>query len=279
MLYRGTPDNPALMVDARLAAAVMSVAVGPSGRNDAYLLSLDEFLTAHNESDGSSNEVSGEDHSRDDATGELARMVKMLQAELRPYFLVGAGSNEHGQLLLDGGSGASSIREAHETSEVLLVVPRDEFEEDEDHEPASLHAGGGHTALLTEGGRLHLWGWNGAGQLGREDAFLEDDAAAGAGCSFDVVPPLDLTVAAADLGHNHTVVIECHIEGNRTCILLRRRRPGPASRLDGGRRGRSDAVVVLAPHPCRTRGCGLCRRRHRPVRCSTRRGSPKAGRL
>ena len=206
LLYRGTPDNPAFwrrsLVDMRLAAAVMSVAVGPSGRNDAYLFSLDEFLKAHNAAGGGSEE----DHSRDDATGELARMVKMLQAELRPYFLVGAGSNEHGQLLFNGVNGANTVKEVHETSEVLLVVPRDECETD--HEPASLHAGGGHTALLTKSGRLHLWGWNGAGQLGREKAFLEDKSSAPAGCSFDVVPPLDIKVAAADLGHNHTVVIE-----------------------------------------------------------------------
>ena len=29
-------------------------------------------------------------------------MVKLLQSEYRPYFLFGAGSNEHGQLLLPG---------------------------------------------------------------------------------------------------------------------------------------------------------------------------------
>ena len=208
LLYRGTPDNTAFwrraLVDARQVAAVMSVAVGPSGRNDAYLFSLDEFLTPHNGAGGGS-----EDHARDDATGELARMVKKLQAEFRPYFLVGAGSNEHGQLLIDGVNGANTVKEVHEISEVLLVVPRDDHGKDGDQEPASLlHTGRGHSALLTKSERLHLWGWNGAGQLGRENGISGGRCAAEAGCSFDVVPPLDLAVAAADLGRNHTVVIE-----------------------------------------------------------------------
>ncbi|EJK65722.1 hypothetical protein THAOC_13394 [Thalassiosira oceanica] len=210
LLYRGTPDNPAFwrraLLDMPLAAAVMSVAEGPSGRNDAYLLSLDEFLTAHNQPRGSDG---GPNHSGDDATGELARMVGSLQTDFRPYFLFGAGSNEHGQLLLNGvpgdDNGSESTKEAHEVSEVLLVTPRDD--KDEDHEASSLHAGGGHSALLTGGGRLHLWGWNGAGQLGREGAFLEEEAD-DTRSLFDVVPPLGMKVAAADLGHSHTVVIE-----------------------------------------------------------------------
>jgi len=208
LLYRGTPDNPAFwgraLLDMPLAAAVMSAAEGPSGRNDAYLRSLDEFLRAHGPAGGPDGDYSG-----DDATGELARMVGRLQTDCRPYFLFGAGSNERGQLLLDGasGAGAGPVEEVREVSEVLLVAPRDGREGGEDHHvPASLHAGGGHSALLTRGGRLYLWGWNGAGQLGREAAFLEEEA--GAGPPLDVVPPLGMEVAAAGLGHGHTAVIE-----------------------------------------------------------------------
>jgi len=153
LLYRGTPDNPAfwkrVLLDLPLAAAIISVAIGPSGPNDLYLLHLHSFLAQHNVASHqtpslASTEVATElaspsslegDHSGDTDTGELATMVKLLQSEYRPYFLFGAGSNEHGQLLLPSSASGSGVEgeeegdsemetEVDELTELLLVTPR-----------------------------------------------------------------------------------------------------------------------------------------------------------
>mmetsp|Transcript_4099 Transcript_4099/g.9095 ORF Transcript_4099/g.9095 Transcript_4099/m.9095 type:complete len:800 (+) Transcript_4099:122-2521(+) len=218
LLYRGTPENPAfwkrVLLDLPLAAAIISVAIGPSGHNDVYLLHLDSFLT-HAAEHSKSAASALEDHSGDFHTGELAGMVKLLQSKYRPYFLFGAGSNEHRQLLLnaEGGDNKSTIqndvREVDELTEILLVVPRkddNKGEDDNSHEPKSLHAGGGHSALLNNDGDLYLWGWNDAGQLGcAPSKTIQGEAAS----SLNPIQPLsNIKVAAVDLGHTHTLVIE-----------------------------------------------------------------------
>jgi len=202
LLYRGTPDNPAfwkrVLLDLPYAAAVISVARGPSGPNDVYLNNLHTFLTnaAQHSYDAA---LALSNHSGDYHTGELAGMVKKLQTELRPYFLFGAGSNEHNQLLLN----SINKEEVHEMNEMLLVVPR---QHNSDDCPKSIHAGGGHSALLTNNGNFYLWGWNDSNQLGREEELVveTDDSP-----SLNVVQPLsNIKVETTDLGYNHTLVIE-----------------------------------------------------------------------
>ena len=203
LLYRGTPDNPAfwkrVLLDLQYAAAVISVAIGPSGPNDVYLNNLHEFLTnaAKHSSDAA---FALANHSGDYHTGQLASMIKALQTELRPYFLFGAGSNEYNQLLLN----SINKEEVYEMNEVLLAVPRQQNSNDN---PKSIHAGGGHSALLTNNGDLYLWGWNDSNQLGRgKEPVGEtvDDSPL-----LNVAQPLsNIKVETADLGHNHTLVIE-----------------------------------------------------------------------
>ena len=252
LLYRGTPENPAfwerVVFDLPLAAAIMSVAIGPSGPNDVYLHQLNSFLlsTHHRGDTDGAFDLSGS--VGDACTGRLARLVLSLQSFYRPYFLFGSGSNEHNQLLLrsheehndeidnydDAGmeddDGLCSNEEGvSEMTELLLVVPRKEPAIESsinncDDQPRSLHAGGGHSALLTNGGDLYLWGWNDSGQLGRSDSTMtsntssEQDSVKGDGLVADsqsssplsnvVVPPLSFKVESVGLGHNHTLVIE-----------------------------------------------------------------------
>lgn len=241
LLYRGTPDNPAFwrrtLLDPPLAAAVISVAVGPSGPNDSYLFRLESFLDHATRPAQSTGAGAG-----DVRTGELAEMVRGFQTEARPYFLCGSGSNEHGQLLLgrsiklsgaryQGASGGGEregdtnarerMDEVRELTEMLLVVPRqgrkdssEDFLNEESaaghvarHDPRFLYAGGGHSALLTRGGDFYLWGWNNVGQLGRAPF------PGGLPSSSDPVPPLaGIRVARAALGHTHTLVIEADTE-------------------------------------------------------------------
>ena len=252
LLYRGTPENPAfwerVVFDLPLAAAIMSVATGPSGPNDVYLHQLNSFLlsTHHRGDTDGAFDLSGS--VRDECTGRLARLVRSLQSCYRPYFLFGSGSNEHTQLLLrsheehndeignyddvgmEDDNGLYSNEEGvNEMTELLLVVPRKQpviessINNCED-QPRSLHAGGGHSALLTNGGDLYLWGWNDSGQLGRPDSTMsrntssEQKSMKGDGLVADsqsscplsnvVVPPLSFKVESVGLGHNHTLVIE-----------------------------------------------------------------------
>lgn len=181
----------------------MSVAVGPSGRNDVYLLHLHEFLS---NTAGHSSAVAEmlKDHAHDDRTGELAGTVKQLQSDYRPYFLFGAGSNEHNQLLLNNVGDVENVDEVNELTEMLLVVPRQKQSEERSHghEPKSLYSGGGHSAFLTRGGDMYLWGWNEAGQLGRKESSASSTSL------LDPIRSLGINVETADLGHTHTLVIE-----------------------------------------------------------------------
>ena len=184
--------------------AIMSVAIGPSGRNDVYLLSLHEFLSdTANHLPGDAEAL--EDHAKDDRTGELANMVKLLQSEYRPYFLFGTGSNEHDQLLLNTKS--NDVDQVNELSEMLLVVPRNKQScQSSNDEPKSIHAGGGHSALLTNAGDLYLWGWNETGQLGQRS--IEDFETDASSSFLRPVQQLNIKVQTADLGHTHTLVVE-----------------------------------------------------------------------
>ncbi|KAL7533380.1 hypothetical protein ACHAXR_005195 [Thalassiosira sp. AJA248-18] len=237
LLYRGTPDNPAfwkrVLLDLPLAAAIMSVAIGPSGPNDVYLLHLHSFLT-HAAQHSASAALALQDHSGDFHTGELANMVKLLQTEYRPYFLFGAGSNEHNQLRLrssyvgdcDGNDAVPSENdvlddssEVYELTEMLLAVPRKSDNDNAiagaessagnvNHDPKSLHAGGGHSALLTHGGDLYLWGWNSAGQLGRQGSASKSIQGETSHLLSVGQPLSNVKVESVDLGHTHTLVIE-----------------------------------------------------------------------
>jgi len=203
LLYRGTSENPAfwqrVLFDLPLAAAVMSVAKGPSGPNDFYLMQLHSFLT-HAAKHSPAAATALEEHSGDDQTEKLAHMCKLLQTDYKPFFLFGAGSNEHNQLLLN--SNNTSVEEIHELVEMLLIVPRNS--DCVELLPKALHAGGGHSALLTDTGELYLWGWNESGQLGSVSKADKDLP-----FSENVVRPLpNIKVEHVSLGHNHTSLIE-----------------------------------------------------------------------
>jgi alpha-tubulin suppressor-like RCC1 family protein len=199
LLYRGTPDNPAIwrraLLDLPTAAAVISVSEGPSGKNDMYLNSLDRFLS-------DTHTVAAEN----DDTTSLANMVQFFQTKAQLFFLFGSGSNQHNQLLLDRPNNAAMLsnlgEDAHEQKEIVLCTPCSD-----DHasfKPAKLFAGGGHSGLLTENGNFYLWGWDEEGQCA---------SCVGGGVSSDsplpmIQPLAGLLVESAALGFSHTLVVE-----------------------------------------------------------------------
>ncbi|KAK1863712.1 hypothetical protein I4F81_006266 [Pyropia yezoensis] len=81
----------------------------------------------------------------------------------------------------------------------------------------AVDAGGGHSAALTEGGVLYLWGRGRDGQLGRADSGREGAAAGGGGgvvlasAAAYALTPVPLTgvgeVAAVALGGDHTLAL------------------------------------------------------------------------
>ena len=214
LLYRGTSENPAfwkrVLFDLPLAAAVMSVARGPSGPNDFYLMQLYSFLTHAAKHSSAAAATALEDHSGDDLTEKLAHMCTLLQTDYKPFFLFGTGSNEHNQLLLN------SVEETHQLVEMILIVPRNTDGGDVDLLPKALHAGGGHSALLTDTGELYLWGLNECGQLGSISNTISDDK----DLLFleNIVRPLpNIIVEHVSLGHNHTLLIE-KVTGRLFCF-------------------------------------------------------------
>ncbi|KAL7575073.1 hypothetical protein ACA910_000444 [Epithemia clementina (nom. ined.)] len=246
LLYRGTPDNPALwprvLRDLPYAAAVISVSIGPSGRNDEYLNKLHEFLVQQEQHDPQVGD--------DDDTMALYRMVQQYQTLQTPlFFLYGVGSNQHNQLNLGmkknrntagaGGGGCTSPTtdnrslmddggEVHEWTEILLCgvppalpsqsssnVPelsssfsssQQQQQQQEQDWPKQVLAGGGHSAVLTTQGNLYLFGWNDKGQCGAKNSTtkpLEDHAPA------PLHAPLqELRVETCALGFHHTLLIE-----------------------------------------------------------------------
>eukprot|EP00980_Cylindrotheca_fusiformis_P007349 scaffold1525_cov142-Cylindrotheca_fusiformis.AAC.149 len=197
LLYRGTPDSPAfwnrVMLDLPLAAAIMSVSEGPSGKNDFYLNSLDEFLTSTHTIDA-----------ENDDTTELARMTRHFQQNNSLYFLYGSGSNQHNQLMLDRPNNAACLvngEDAHEKKEIVLCTDRD----GDGERAKQIYAGGGHSALLTENGKLYLWGWNDDGQCGPNNTEEKKESIS----PMPTIKHLDgISVDSAALGFSHTLVIE-----------------------------------------------------------------------
>lgn len=207
LLYRGTPDNPAFTIRALLdpvyAAATMAVAIGPSGRNDEYLLQLDTFLndvsssptattTASTSKEDTTNNVLPfqQQHTGDTLTRKLASMARNYQSQNHLYFLFGSGSNQHDQLLLQSATRSHNNApnlfhgdEAHDLKEIVLAVPKVAVVEGaggrvpltHPPKPIRIYAGGGHSALLTKDGGLYLWGWNGMGQLGRRTSVVNSN--------------------------------------------------------------------------------------------------------
>lgn len=224
LLYRGTPSNPAFwtraLLDLPFAAAVMARAVGPSGRNDEYLYNLDDFLwdaAERTNKSAAAARAALDDHAGDADTRALASMCRKMNDNSTLHFLFGAGSDQHGQLRLRGvendnnAAGLVCGDEAREVKEIALAVPRERGNDDRHGEdalvPHAVYAGGAHSALLTRGGRLYLWGWNDHGQLGRRPNS-SDDGGQEEESLVPLTPPLDLKVATASLGHSHTAVIE-----------------------------------------------------------------------
>jgi len=200
LLYRGTPDNPAIwkraLLDLPFAAAIISIAEGPSGENDFYLNSLDHFLSETHNSIATEN----------DDTTSLANMARYFQAKSQLFFLFGSGSNQHNQLLLNRPNNAAMLNNGGEDSrsqtEIILCTPT--TNDSVSCKPVELFAGGGHSGLLTEKGDLYLWGWNENGQCANclEGGDSTDSP-------LPVVQPLSsLVVASAALGFSHTLVIE-----------------------------------------------------------------------
>ncbi|KAL3945484.1 MAG: hypothetical protein SGBAC_000455 [Bacillariaceae sp.] len=197
LLYRGTPDSPAfwnrMLLDLAHAAAIMAVSEGPSGKNDFYLNSLDDFLTNTHTIEAAN-----------DDTTSLAFMVRYFQKHSSLYFLYGSGSNQHNQLLLDRPNNAACLidgEDAHETKEIVLCTAK----QTEHDLPVNIYAGGGHSGLLTVSGKLFLWGWNDNGQCGPEIESREQDEVSPLPCAK---PLHGLVVEDAALGFSHTVVIE-----------------------------------------------------------------------
>lgn len=208
LLYRGTPTNPAFwnraLLDLPFAAAIMTVAVGPSGPNSEYLLNLDRFLFDASPS-AATSEL--EDVVGDLDTRALASMSRSL-SERRIYFLFGCGSNQHRQLQLSANAGLKNGDEAHDLKEIVITVPRQGDAGTEegamDVQPVGLYCGGGHSAMLTRDGSLYLWGWNEHGQLGRDRKDEDGDV----DCLRVVNPLEDILVKRVALGHSHTLVID-----------------------------------------------------------------------
>eukprot|EP00559_Dactyliosolen_fragilissimus_P006808 CAMPEP_0184870952 /NCGR_PEP_ID=MMETSP0580-20130426/39340_1 /TAXON_ID=1118495 /ORGANISM="Dactyliosolen fragilissimus" /LENGTH=735 /DNA_ID=CAMNT_0027373351 /DNA_START=173 /DNA_END=2377 /DNA_ORIENTATION=- len=244
LVYRGTPENPAFcirsLLDLPLAAAIMSVAIGPSGRNDEYLYNLDEFLTDFGGQDIDdsmsgmsvnsfalpSKVGSGTDKSHDTGTKTLAMLVRTFHQKANLHFLYGAGSNQSNQLLLQQSSaknnapGLVNLDEAHDLKEILLVVPKNIMKDkligfsEVRSQPKALYAGGSHSGLLTDQGILYLWGCKDSGQLGQGMnvyGYPKDGLLGRTGKSDDIPPmvsPLNMRVEVAAFGHAHTLVIE-----------------------------------------------------------------------
>ena len=196
LLYRGTADNPAIwpraLRDLTYAAAVMTVAVGPSGANGEYLQQLDDFL-----------ERTSPELKQSDDTFQLAELANRIRDDLHPYFLYGCGSNQHNQLLLASETNAASLideDECHELREMLLLSEK--VGDSRDRAQAIL-AGGGHSGVLTEQGRLVLFGWDGDGQLGTScsQESLSD--------GYSVMKALEgVQVSHCSLGFSHTLAVE-----------------------------------------------------------------------
>lgn len=141
-----------------------------------------------------------------DDTFEISRMCQALESRCQCFFLFGAGSNQHDQLLLNrsgGGHGDVDHDDVHILTELVLCTKRQKQSTHLIPRVHSIHAGGGHSGLLTEGGQLYLWGWNESNQLGSCSRYYLDDI------PLPCIPPLmDRIVKTLALGFSHTLIIE-----------------------------------------------------------------------
>jgi alpha-tubulin suppressor-like RCC1 family protein/cation transport regulator ChaC len=266
LLYRGTLDNPAMWLrplqDLTFAAgkdhwdagrlkssfplnlsflcpssAVMSVAVGPSGENLEYLERLDSFLT-HRRLEGTSSSDSNDSGNKSDDTTALSKLARRLRDNYGLFFLLGAGSNQHSQLMLrkaspnvvemlhedDDGCAKIDSEEVHGLKELVAACTQQGDAVMPDLPPrdagpdlaVDLLAGGGHTGILTSSGRLFLVGWNESGQLGRSPVGDDADEShiANAYEGHEIPMPIilkelsDVRVETASLGFSHTLIVE-----------------------------------------------------------------------
>lgn len=175
----------------------MTAAIGPSGKNEVYLNRLDNFLE-----DGTKSSL--EELTKFDDTIQLAAMEKTLR-NYKLHFLFGSGSNQHNQLLLASETNAADLvggEDAHVLKDIVFCTSCCDLGDAQDP-VQKLFAGGGHSALLTQSGRLYMFGWKSSGQLGTS------------GLSSDTKVPIpliselkDTRVETAALGFNHSLVIE-----------------------------------------------------------------------
>jgi alpha-tubulin suppressor-like RCC1 family protein len=180
--------------------AVIATAVGPSGKNDEYLFMLDSFLSESS----SSLHLNDADHTGDSDTKELAAMTRHIQKNTTLFHLFGVGSNQHEQLLLKNNQIPMVDKDQiHEFTETVLAIPKESVSV----EIKSIHAGGGHSALVTTSGSCYLWGSNEFSQLGRLDAQIQihDQALP---MIQNVFSLKDLKVNKVSLGHDHSLVLE-----------------------------------------------------------------------
>lgn len=148
-----------------------------------------------------------------DDTETLANMIQSFQKKYRLYFLSGGGSNQHDQLLLNRAQIPSLVvaDDAPERTEIAVPTrlgnPREESSRAKSGDvPQAIFAGGGHSGLLTDDGRLFLWGWNQDLQCGTESVATPGE------CDEEplsfVEPLRDIVVETASFGFSHTLVIE-----------------------------------------------------------------------
>jgi alpha-tubulin suppressor-like RCC1 family protein len=170
--------------------AIMSVAVGPSGDNMVYLDRLDQFLL---------HSTCPDALKKFDDTFALADMARTLQ-DHQLFFLFGCGSNQHNQLLLHSDAGdLVEGEDAHQIKEIVLCSDKPTTTDC----ARKIFAGGGHSGLVTQSGRLFLFGWNETGQLGTCENKQEEQA------PLPVASELKgFHIEDASLGHSHTLVIE-----------------------------------------------------------------------
>ena len=182
----------------------MSVASGPSGENNFYLNQLDLFL-----------EDAAEPASlaKFDDTFQLNTMVNTLKTNYELYFMVGCGSNQHNQLLLhnryaenimvNAASLENGGEDAHEFKEIVLCAEVGP-ETNGGDKAVEVYAGGGHSGVLTESGRLFLFGWNEYNQLGTSGIADTQQRP-----PLPVVQALSgMKIETAALGFSHSLVIE-----------------------------------------------------------------------
>jgi alpha-tubulin suppressor-like RCC1 family protein/cation transport regulator ChaC len=219
LLYRGTPDNPAfsyrLTTDLRYAAAVMSVAHGPSGPNRVYLHQLDEFLINAKHQLQQQHRKEQHDDNGDavieDDTYLLADMTTALQKH-GIYFFCGSGSNQHGQIVhyFDEDQDFALLTESF-----VVVATDSDSKAGIVDKPKQLFCGGGHSGLLTQQGNMYLWGWNQHGQCGVEDVSQDtvnvkftENVSKQESSLIPLLSPLSILVETAAFGFSHTLIIE-----------------------------------------------------------------------